>query len=97
VKIMRWGPPQLPYRGAAILLGPLSWELEINPNTGWVADAAIGLRIGHDAWNLELAPRIWLMVCRGGDAPKPVEPPAEPVERRLFRRWRDVRREVPTR
>ena len=64
LRLITWCPPRLPFRGIALLVGPLSWEVEVNPDNGRPETAAIGLRTPGAAWHLDLL-RLSLSKCGG--------------------------------
>jgi len=57
VRLITWRPPRLPLRGVALLVGPLNWEIEINPDDGTLETAVIGLSVRNTAWHLDLLGR----------------------------------------
>jgi len=59
IRLITWRPPRLPLRGVALLVGPLNWEIEIDPDTGRLETAVIGLSTPSAAWHLDLfGPRL---------------------------------------
>jgi hypothetical protein len=64
VKIITWSPPGLPLRGIALLAGPLSWEAEVDPETGRPETARLAVRLPDRSVSLNLVPRISAEVCR---------------------------------
>jgi len=57
IHLITWRPPRLPFRGVALLVGPLNWEVEINPDDGSLETAVIGLSTPNAAWHLDLLRR----------------------------------------
>jgi hypothetical protein len=57
LRLITWRPPRLPFRGIALLVGPLSWEVEVNPDSGRPETATLGLRTPGAAWHLDLLTR----------------------------------------
>jgi hypothetical protein len=74
-----WRPPTLPCHGAAILAGPLNWEVEFCH--GSLATARIGLAMPWAAYYLDLVPgRPRVSVCGYHDLPPAADQPAEEEE-----------------
>jgi hypothetical protein len=63
VKLRRWAPRRLPMRGAALLVGRVCWEVELDPATGELVTAYAGVRTGRGSYYLELVPRVRVMRC----------------------------------
>jgi uncharacterized protein (DUF433 family) len=61
VEILSWGPPEWAYRGRAINVRGLSWEVETRD--GKLATARFGWRLPRSIWHVDLTPRIRLDVC----------------------------------
>jgi hypothetical protein len=74
-----WRPPALPCHGAAILAGPLNWEVEFCH--GSLATARIGLAMPWASYYLDLVPwRPRVTVCGDRDLPPAADQPAEEEE-----------------
>jgi uncharacterized protein (DUF433 family) len=86
IKVIQWRPPALPCHGAAIVAGPVVWEVELC--SGSLSTAYVGIRLPWASYYFNLAPgRPHVSVCGFGDTPPPaadqpaeVEPPAEPAK-----------------
>jgi hypothetical protein len=64
LRLITWRPPGLPFRGVALLAGPLNWEVEINQDSGQIETAVIGLSTPGAAWHYDLLGRR-LSKCSG--------------------------------